>query len=98
MVGGFRKLISSRMFIQRIVCLNLFDELSLRQSLIFMSNLTITAGCMRRVFRVYKGNVFRNFTIDRFLVGRRFSEFNFVRKPFTYVQKKKQPKQNLLRR
>lgn len=86
------------MFVQRSILLNLYDEVSVRRSLVFNSNILVTAICSRRVFRLYKGNVFRGLFVDRFIVGRRFCEFNFVRKPFTFVQKKKQIKQNFIRR
>ncbi len=86
------------MFVQRSILLNLYGEIGIRKSLIFNSNILITAVCNHRMFSLYKGNVFKGLFVDKFLIGRRFCEFNFVRKPFTFVQKKKQIKQNFIRR
>ena len=86
------------MFIQRSILLNLYNEIGVRRSLIFNSNILITLVCSRRVFSLYKGNVFKGLAVDKFILGRRFCEFNFTRKPFTFVHKKKQTKQNFIRR
>ncbi len=48
-------------------------------------------------FNIYKGFFFRNFYVSRFVLGYKFGEFSFTRKPFKYILKSKASESTLKR-
>ena len=47
---------------------------------------------IKKRFAIYKGNLFRKITINKFIVGYKFGEFTFTKKPCIFVPKKKKKK------
>lgn len=49
--------------------------------------------------RIHKGRRFRKILIDNFIIGKKFGEFSYTRKPFYYPAKRsKKKKKNLMLR
>lgn len=48
--------------------------------------------------RIHKGRRFRKILIDNFIIGKKFGEFSYTRKPFYFPAKRSKKKKNLLLR
>ncbi len=68
-----------------------------KNKVIFNKSLAIPKLFLGYKFNIYKGFFFRNFYISRFVLGYKFGEFSFTRKPFKYVLKSKSSETTLKR-
>lgn len=60
-----------------------------KNKVIFNKSISIPKNFLGHKFNVYKGFFFRNFYVNRFVLGYKFGEFSFTRKPFKYILKSK---------
>lgn len=60
-----------------------------KNKVIFNKSVNIPKNFLGFKFNVYKGFFFRNFYVNRYVLGYKFGEFSFTRKPYKYVIKAK---------
>ena len=71
----------------------------LKKRITFDRSSNIPSCFIFRYFRVHKGRRGRSVYVNMFLIGKKFGEFSFTRKPFYYPAKKsKKKKNNFIRR
>jgi len=57
--------------------------------LIYNKTSTIVNTFVGVLVRIYKGNLYRKLFITKYIIGFKFGEFAYTRKPFLYPLKKK---------
>ncbi len=72
-------------------------QLKGKSRVIFNKSLSIPKTFLGHKFNIYKGFFFRNFFVSRFVLGYKFGEFSFTRKPFKYILKSKSSEAGLKR-
>lgn len=60
-----------------------------KNKVIFDKSVSIPKNFLNFKFNIYKGFFFRNFYVSRFVLGYKFWEFSFTRKPYKYILKSK---------
>ena len=66
-----------------------FSNLKGRNKIIFSKYDLIINSFYNIHFLIYKGCFYRKLLINKFIIGYRFGEFSYTRKPFRYMLKSK---------
>lgn len=74
---------------KRVLLVKLNGKLSGRNRIIFRKSTKIVTPFLTYTFLVFKGCFYRNICISKFLLGFKFGEFSYTRKPFRYMLKSK---------
>jgi len=82
---------------KKIFYVKTLDSLLKKESIIFNKSCVIPKSFKNFTLKIYKGNIFRIFSIDKFNIGFKFGNFVFTRKPHTFIKKKKKSS-NIIRR
>jgi ribosomal protein S19 len=77
---------------KKILLLKVNNKLSGYNRIVFKKSNIVTKYFVNHKLLVYKGCFYRSFIITRFLLGYRFGEFAYTRKPFRYMLKAKKKK------
>lgn len=80
---------SSKNLFKKILILKINNELKGRNKIIFKKSDRITSNFNNKQLLVYKGCFYRNLIVNKFILGYRFGEFSYTRKPFRYMLKSK---------
>ena len=72
-------------------------QLKNKNKIIFNKSATIPKCFLNNKFNIYKGCFFRTIYINKFILGFKFGEFSFTRKPFKYTIKAKSAAKDLRR-
>lgn len=70
----------------------------LRRRITFDRSSSIPKCFNQKLFRVHKGKRGRNLVVNFLMVGKKFGEFSFSRKPYHFPAKKSKKKNSLIRR
>lgn len=70
----------------------------LRKRVIFDRSSSVPSCFYFKYFRVHKGRRSRSLFINNLIVGKKFGEFSFTRKPFYFPSKRTKKKNLLVRR
>lgn len=68
------------------------DNLDGKNKLIFDRSSSIPNLFLGKKLRIHKGQFFRGLLVNKFIVGYKFGEFSYTRKPFKFLSKKKSKK------
>jgi ribosomal protein S19 len=63
-----------------------------KNRLIFDRSSTIPSLFLGKKLRIHKGQFFRGLLVNKFVLGYKFGEFSYSRKPFKFLSKKKAKK------
>jgi len=72
-------------------------QLKNKNKIIFNKSATIPKIFLNNKVNIYKGCFFRSLFINKFILGFKFGEFSFTRKPFKYTIKAKAATKDLRR-
>jgi ribosomal protein S19 len=81
-------LISKNTF-KKILILKVNNELKGKNKIVFKKSDVITKNFLNNKMLIYKGCFYRSLIISKFILGYRFGEFAYTRKPFRYMLKSK---------
>jgi len=79
----------SKNIFKKILLLRINNTLKGKNKIIFKKSDTIVKTFLNKKLLVYKGCFYRNLYINKFILGFKFGEFAYTRKPFRYMLKSK---------
>ena len=79
------------------IFLKIKKQLKGKNKVIFNKSVSIPKNFLGQKFNVYKGFFFRNFLVNKYVLGYKMGEFAFTRKPFKYIIKSKTAETTLKR-
>jgi len=74
---------------KKLLLLKINNELKGKNKIIFKKSDIIIKTFLNNKFLIYKGCFYRNLFINKFILGFKFGEFAYTRKPFRYMLKSK---------
>jgi len=87
----------SKSILKKILFLKLNTSSNYKNFIFFNKSSTIPQCFIKSILRIYKGNLFKSLTIDKFNTHLKLGLFVFTRKPHTFINKKKK-NSNLIKR
>lgn len=95
MVRQFNKFTSC--ILKRIFIVKTSKDLNKQNRFVFKKSCNVPLSFLGFKLAIYKGNLFRNLKINKFMLSLVIGSFVFTRKPHTFISKKKK-KGNSIRR
>lgn len=79
----------SKIIIKKIFLIKTLTSENLHSIILFDKSSTIPKCFKQTIVKIYKGGVFKLLKIEKYVIGKKFGEFVFTRKPNTFIKKKK---------
>lgn len=82
----------SASLLKKILIIKTSDKISGKNKIIFKKSDIILKNFISIKLLIYKGYFYRNININKFIIGYKFGEFAYTRKPFRFLLKSKSNK------
>ena len=79
----------SKSTFKKLLILKVENELKGKNRIIFKKSDIIIKNFLNKKLLIYKGCFYRSLIINKFILGYKFGEFAYTRKPFRYMLKSK---------
>lgn len=86
--SGWKGLYYTNSILKCCLLVSIQKKLKFKNKIIFIKSNSIPKNFLGLKFIIYKGLIFKSIKIDKYILGYKFGEFTFTRKPFKFIKKK----------